>query len=140
MNRSVLMEIWYLLYMTDVWAKNHVIESWLLRGVTGTYIWSLLKVTLLHGCLLRFLNCTNGTKLRNAYHFISLDCVPNYILYCLLRHITNNLQNISLNKIEGIDLKRFWYIVINCSKAKHSPDKSRYLPWVLKILVICIKG
>ena len=27
---------------------------------------TLLKVTLLHGCFSRFLNCTNGTKLRNA--------------------------------------------------------------------------
>ena len=27
-----------------------------------------LKLTLLHGCFSRFLNCTNGTKLRNAPH------------------------------------------------------------------------
>ena len=27
---------------------------------------TLLKVTLLHGCFSRFLNCTNGTKSRNA--------------------------------------------------------------------------
>ena len=30
---------------------------------------TLLKLTLLHGCFLRFLNCTNGTKSRNALHF-----------------------------------------------------------------------
>ena len=29
---------------------------------------TLLKVTLLHACFLRFLNCTNGTKLCNASH------------------------------------------------------------------------
>ena len=29
---------------------------------------TLLRVTLLHGCFLRFLDCTNGTKLRNASH------------------------------------------------------------------------
>ena len=29
---------------------------------------SLLKITLLHGCFSRFLNCTNGTKLRRASH------------------------------------------------------------------------
>ena len=34
---------------------------------------ALLKVTLLDGCFLRFLNCTNGTKLRTALH-ISLSC------------------------------------------------------------------
>ena len=27
---------------------------------------TLLKLTLLHGCFLGFLKCTNGTKLRNA--------------------------------------------------------------------------
>ena len=27
---------------------------------------TLLKVTLLHGCFSRFLNCTNGTKSRKA--------------------------------------------------------------------------
>ena len=27
---------------------------------------TLLKVTLFHGCFSRFLNCTNGAKLRNA--------------------------------------------------------------------------
>ena len=29
---------------------------------------TLLKLTLLHGCFSRFLNGTNGTKLRNASH------------------------------------------------------------------------
>ena len=30
---------------------------------------TLRKLTLLHGCFSRFLNCTNGTKSRNAPHF-----------------------------------------------------------------------
>ena len=29
---------------------------------------TLLKVTILHGCFSRFLNCKNGAKLRNASH------------------------------------------------------------------------
>ena len=29
---------------------------------------TLLKLTLLHGCFSRFLNCANGTKTRNASH------------------------------------------------------------------------
>ena len=29
-----------------------------------------LKVTLLHGCFSRFLNCTNGTKYRNALYYV----------------------------------------------------------------------
>ena len=32
---------------------------------------TLLKLTLLHGCFSRFLNCTNGTKSRNASHIRS---------------------------------------------------------------------
>ena len=31
---------------------------------------TLLKVTLLHGCFSRFLNCANGTKSRNASQMI----------------------------------------------------------------------
>ena len=31
---------------------------------------TLLKVSLLHGCFLRFLNSTNGTNSRKASHFI----------------------------------------------------------------------
>ena len=33
----------------------------------------LLKVTLLHGCFSRFLNCTNGTKLRKASDMMVYD-------------------------------------------------------------------
>ena len=32
---------------------------------------TLLKVTVLHGCFSRFLNCTNGTKSRNTPHIRS---------------------------------------------------------------------
>ena len=39
---------------------------------------TLLKVTLLHGCFSRFLNCTNGTKSRNASHMRNLY---TYIIY-----------------------------------------------------------
>ena len=39
---------------------------------------TLLKVTLLHGCFSRFLNCTNGTKSRNASHVFKYKyCQPN---------------------------------------------------------------
>ena len=31
----------------------------------------VLKLTLTHGCFSRFLNCINGTKLRNAPHIQS---------------------------------------------------------------------
>ena len=32
---------------------------------------NFLKVTLLYGCFSRFLNCTNGTKLRKAYCIVN---------------------------------------------------------------------
>ena len=31
---------------------------------------ALLKVTIVHGCFSRFLNCTNGTKSRKASHLL----------------------------------------------------------------------
>ena len=37
---------------------------------------TLLKVTLLHGCFSRFLNCTNGTKSRKTSH-IYLACLTH---------------------------------------------------------------
>ena len=33
---------------------------------------TLLKLTLLHGCFSRFLNCTNATKSRNASHICGI--------------------------------------------------------------------
>ena len=33
---------------------------------------ALLKVTLLHGCFSRYLNCTNGAELRKPSHLIKL--------------------------------------------------------------------
>ena len=39
--------------------------------VAGLKSATLLNLTLLHGCFSRFLNCTNGTKLRNASHLFN---------------------------------------------------------------------
>ena len=48
--------IWYHLYNLKTW-----------RSVAfSTKVTLLLNVTLFHGCFTRFLNCINGTKLRNA--------------------------------------------------------------------------
>ena len=43
--------------------KKHPCRSVNFSKVAG------LKLTLLHGCFLHFLNCTNGTKSCNAPHF-----------------------------------------------------------------------
>ena len=45
-------------------------------GVLLSLATLLLKVTLLHGCFSRFLDCTNGTKLRNASHIITVLLLP----------------------------------------------------------------
>ena len=42
---------------------------------------TLLKLTLLHGCLSHFLNCTNATKSRNASHIQRLSHVNFYVFY-----------------------------------------------------------
>ena len=46
--------------------KNREKHLW--RSVTFSKVAGLLKETLLHGCFSRFLNCTHGTKSRNAPH------------------------------------------------------------------------
>ena len=61
----------------------------------------LLLVTLLHGCFSRFLNCTNGTKPRNAshimnenaFHFIYLKLPLRLILNLILTQILNSPKN-----------------------------------------------
>ena len=54
-------EIWYHLYNL----KNELQPA------------TLLKLTLLHGCFSRFLNCTNGIKSGNASQ-ISLQCIVKH--------------------------------------------------------------
>ena len=51
--------IWYNLYNL----KN-------VKNTHGGVLLLVLKVTLLHGCFSRFLNCTKGTKSRNAPHIM----------------------------------------------------------------------
>ena len=43
-------------------------EECYFSNVAGLKPTTLLKVTLLHGCCSRFLNCANGTKSHNATH------------------------------------------------------------------------
>ena len=51
------------------------------------------KVTLLHGCFSRFLNCTNGTKSRKASHITLLQferfLVPNLDLMLKSKIVRN---------------------------------------------------
>ena len=58
----MLCAIWYHLYNLKN-AKNNQRGVIFLVKLQGPA--TKLKVTLLHGCFSRFLNCTNGTKSRN---------------------------------------------------------------------------
>ena len=50
--------------------EKHPWRSVNFSKVAGFEHATLLKLTLLRGCFPRFLNCTNGTKSRNAPHMI----------------------------------------------------------------------
>ena len=67
-NKIIVMfcAIWYYLYNLKNVKNTHggVLLLVKLQAKPAT----LLKVTLLHGCFSRFLNCTNGTKSRSASH------------------------------------------------------------------------
>ena len=58
---------------------------------------TLLKLTLLHGCFSRFLNCTNGTKSRNA---------PHMLYYKLEKFFGSVVEGISLalSKLAGFEV------------------------------------
>ena len=54
-----------------------------LKNVINTHGGVLIsvKLTLLHGCFSRFLNCPNGTKSLNASHICNLRASYSFILY-----------------------------------------------------------
>ena len=105
--------IWYHLYnLKNV--KKHPGSVLLLA--------TFVKVTLLHGCFSRFLDCTNGTKSRNAPHiqwpfgfcctiiseFInSMQCL--YLLSCLF--YTGSVLHISCFYIRVIIAENYMYLV-----------------------------
>ena len=67
--------IWYHLYNLKNVKNTHgglllLVKSQALKAAT------VLKVTLLHGCFSRFLNCTNGSKSRNTSHIPLSKNIP----------------------------------------------------------------
>ena len=63
--------IWYHLYNLKNAKNTH---GGVLILVTSRFQPATLrKLTLLHGCFSRFLNCTNGTKSRNASHIVTFS-------------------------------------------------------------------
>ena len=49
---------------------------------------TLLKATLLRGCFSRFLNCTNGSKLRKASHMILKKNFKNRTIKCTVQKMS----------------------------------------------------
>ena len=65
---------------------------------------TLLKLTLLHGCFSRFLNCANGTKSRNVSH----TCVlMNFELHSSYKEFQNLLKR-DLDSEVSNDTKFVW--------------------------------
>ena len=48
----------------------------------------LLKVTFLHGCFLRFLNCANDTKSHRASHMIGTSTLTGLKASCMQKSTT----------------------------------------------------
>ena len=48
---------------------------------------ALLQITLLHGCFSGFLNCTNGTNLRNASRMRLFDFLLDYLMLLSLFYV-----------------------------------------------------
>ena len=68
--------IWY--YLCNL--KN-------VKNTHGGVLLFVLKVTLLHGCFSRFINCTNGTQLHNASES-TFDACAAKRMKVLLGHLT----------------------------------------------------
>ena len=49
-----------------IWYHSRNLKN--VKNTHGGVLHLVLKETLLHGCFSRFLNCTHGTKSRNALH------------------------------------------------------------------------
>ena len=77
---------------------------------------ALLRLTLLHGCFSRFLNCTNGTKLCNASQLrmllmiiIVLEDFLELQFKCCRRPIKETIFR------KKADLKSFTLLKLNCA-------------------------
>ena len=80
---------------------------------------TLLKVTLLHGCFSRFLNCTNGTKSHKASHMINVT--RTFDIASLIAGVTKMLplyQNVYV--FGALVLRRVYKINIVCLSVSKS--------------------
>ena len=98
----VFCAIWYHLYNFKSVKNTH-------GGVLLLVPVTLLKVTLLHGCFSRFLNCTNGTKSRNASRMV-FGNIPRK-LFVKFGGLGTESRLFSIYHPNAINekLMRFWY-------------------------------
>ena len=84
-SNEILCEILYQFYILKNVRNTHGGGVLLLEKLQASS-YHLTKTTLIHGCFSRFLDCTNGTKLRNASLVIS-------IIFRLTNYWNLNLQS-----------------------------------------------
>ena len=91
---------------------------------------TLLKLTLFHGCFSRFLNCTNGTKSRNAPHLEDSGVYGTVLSKIFFKDDTNyellkGKVNPSINSLNA------WFLVVtrllNVWNSFHSQQVKRNL-------------
>ena len=76
-------------------------------GVLLLYFATLPKLTPVHGCCSRFLNCTNGTKSRNTSHILE-SLFSSYLSSSYKLSVKEGVQNILLFKY----IRRINYLTI----------------------------
>ena len=85
----MLCAIWHHLYNLKNVKNTH-------GGVLLLIKLQALKITILHGRFSRFLNCTNGTKLRKSFHMRFLQMqVLHYAFTLIFDHVSVTILNIS---------------------------------------------
>ena len=96
--------IWYYLYNLKNVKNTHggrlILVKLQYKSAT------LLKLTLLHGCFSRFLNCTNGTKSRNASQMKNTSSFHVFNT----RYCYNFISNVTA-LVLTLELQRIFYIL-----------------------------
>ena len=111
-DEGIKKHILYLPYYTSMAIRYHLYNSKIVKNTYGGVLllakFRLLKVTLLQGYFLHFLNCTNGTKSRNTSHIFFW--VPFYILRTYFAN--NPLRSVMCwKKRVGLRITHSWYFL-----------------------------
>ena len=114
--------IWYRLYNLKIGNNtNWVLPLVKLQAKACNFT---TKITFLHGCSSRFLNCTNGNKWRNASHMIYLHqtlggvrlrLLKSFCFFCFLLDIVKVIlpkyQQLELNSLCSAMISNFSLVV-----------------------------